>query len=160
MRSASCQQIRGMLACAAEEKCIHPVGKGETRRPTAVERERVLLANRETPAREARPLPNDRAGLEQARGRGADSQATGIWRCRAGGSAAWLPPPSGSALGHSACFLHPRGGNPGPHSFSPRPLSRAAPPSILCCSHSSHFWGALVTWGHISAYPPDTRDNS
>lgn len=38
MRSACRQQIRGMSACTAEEKCIHPSGKGEARRWTAVER--------------------------------------------------------------------------------------------------------------------------
>ena len=92
MRSACCQQIRGMLAHAVEEKCIHPVGKGKTRRRRAVERRRVLLANCPTPAlgktRGFQAIVQDWGKPE---GRGADSQATGILRCGARGLSAPLP---------------------------------------------------------------------
>lgn len=72
-RSACCQQIRGMLAWAAEEKRIHPVGRGRREDRRLLRESRALPANCATPARGVggrRLSPRDRAGPARATRKG------------------------------------------------------------------------------------------
>lgn len=154
MRSTCCQQIRGMLACAAEEKCVHPVGKGKTRRRTAAERRWGAPCQ----------LPNASSGKNgcfqttardwgEPGGRGADSQATGIssvglMACQPH-SIRLCPQPLGLPFRTSS------GGVLSPRYFWPGPsLRRAASLPSSPNSHSTHLCGHLLPGAHLSAHRP------